>query len=464
MPEVKGEVLIVDDDREMRELLKELLEEEGYETESVPSGEVALQRLGRKPYDLLITDLRMDGLSGLALLQKARGINPKQTIILITAFGTVESAIDSMKEGAFDYIIKPFKAGQLLVVVQKAFEQIGLQKEVARLREAISREHQFSNIIGKSKAMQEIFQLIRRLSDSTVNTLISGESGTGKEMVAKAIHYNSPRKNHPFVAVNCAAIPEALLESELFGHVRGAFTDAHIEKRGMFEEAHRGTLFLDEIGEIPIGLQPKILRAIEEKAIRKVGSTRTVPFDLRILSATNRDLLEAVREKKFRDDLYYRINVLEVKIPPLRSRREDIPLLASHFLARYGAPKKILGLTESALHLLIHYSWPGNVRELENVIERAVTLTGNEKIGVEDLPPALTARERGAFPIDEMAARQASLADLERDYIEQVLSLVEGNKVRAAQILQIDRKTLYRRLRDYAKQKSLRAKQEGFAA
>lgn len=214
---------------------------------------------------------------------------------------------------------------------------------MVRLREAISREHRFSNLIGKSKPMQEIFQLIRRLSDSAVNTLITGESGSGKEMVAKAIHYNSPRKNHPFIAVNCAAIPEALLESELFGHARGAFTDARLEKRGMFEEAHRGTLFLAEIGEIPLGLQPKLLRAIEEKAVRKVGATQTVPFDLRILSASNRDLLQAVREKKFRDDLYYRINVLEIKIPPLRSRLEDVPLLAAHFLSRYGARKKSPG-------------------------------------------------------------------------------------------------------------------------
>ena len=464
MPEARGSILIVDDDREMRELLEELLEEEGYEAESVAGGAFALQRLDRRPCDLLITDLKMEGLSGLELLRQARKLNPKQTIILITAFGTVESAIEAMKEGAFDYIMKPFKAGQLLVVVQKAFEQIALRKEVARLREAISREHRFSNLIGKSKAMQGIFQLIRRLSGSTVNTLITGESGTGKEMVAKAIHYNSPRKDHPFVAVNCAAIPEALLESELFGHLRGAFTDAHLEKRGMFEEAHRGTLFLDEIGEIPLGLQPKLLRAIEEKAIRKVGSTRTVPFDIRILAATNQDLLEAVKLKRFRDDLYYRINVVEVKIPPLRERREDIPLLAAHFLAQYGAPKKISGLTESALQTLIHYAWPGNVRELENVIERAVILTGNEKVGVEDLPPTLTAREGAPFPIDRMAAEQASLADLERRYIEQVLSLVKGNKAKAAQILQIDRKTLYRRLHDYGKRPSPRARGGGFAA
>lgn len=454
MAGIEGTILVVDDDREMRELLEDLLREEGYETESVESGDRALSRLERKPYDLLISDLKMDGMSGLALLQRTKKINPKQTMILITAFGTVESAIEAMKSGAFDYIIKPFKADELIISVQKAFERIQLQKEVARLRQEISREHQFSNIIGKSKGMQAIFQLIRQLSDSTVNTLISGESGTGKEMVAKAIHYNSPRKDYPFIAVNCAAIPETLLESELFGHVRGAFTDAHLEKRGMFEAAHRGTLFLDEIGEIPLGLQPKLLRAIEEKAVRKVGSTKTVPFDIRILSATNLDLIEEVKARRFRDDLYYRINVLEIKIPPLRSRREDIPLLADHFLTKYGRRKKIAGFTESAMQILINYAWPGNVRELENVVERAVTLTASEKISAEDFPPAMTGQQGDQLLLDQMLAKRVPLADLEREYIEQVLALVGGNKVRAAQLLQIDRKTLYRKLNGYAKQKS----------
>lgn len=454
MPESKGTVLVVDDDRGMRELLEDLLREEGYETESVESGDVAAQCLRRKTYDLLISDLRMDGISGLELFQKAKKINPKQTVVLITAFGTVESAIEAMKLGAFDYIIKPFKADELTVVVQKAFEQIQLQKEVARLRQEVTREYQFSNIIGKSKEMQNIFQLIRRVSDSTVNTLIAGESGTGKEMVAKAIHYNSPRKDDPFIAVNCAAIPEALLESELFGHVRGAFTDAHLEKKGMFEEAHRGTLFLDEIGEIPLGLQPKLLRAIEEKAVRKVGSTKTVPFDIRILSATNLDLMEEVKAKRFRDDLYYRINVLEIKIPPLRSRREDILLLADHFLMKYGRRKKIAGFTESAMQILINYAWPGNVRELENAVERAVTLTASEKISAEDFPPAMTGQQGDQLLLDQMLAKRIPLADLEREYIEQILALVGGNKVRAAQVLQIDRKTLYRKLNDYARQKS----------
>ncbi len=451
--ETKGTVLIVEDDREMRELLEDLLREEGYETASVQNGDLAAKCLDGKGYDLLISDLKMDGMSGLELLQRVKAFRPEQTMILITAFGTVESAIEAMKLGAFDYIIKPFKSEELIVTVQKAFERIQLEKEVIHLRQAVTKEYQFSNMIGKSKEIQAIFQLIRRVAESTVNILISGESGTGKEMVAKAIHYNSPRKGHLFVAVNCAAIPGTLLESELFGHVRGAFTDAHIDKKGMFEEAQGGTLFLDEIGEIPVSLQPKLLRVIQEKAVRRVGSTKTVPVDIRIISATNQDLMEEVKAKRFRDDLYYRINVLEISIPPLRNHREDIPLLADHFLNKYAETqhKKISGLTESAMTILINYPWPGNVRELENVIERAVTLARGEKISAEDLPPVMIGQQGGQLLLDQALAKMVPLGELEREYIQRILQLVGGNKLRAAQILRIDRKTLYRKLNDYRK-------------
>ncbi len=454
MSEMKGSVLIVDDDREMRKLIEEFLQEEGYDAESVSSGDLALNSLQLKRYDLLITDLRMEGLSGLELLKKVKSAYPQQTIIMITAFGTVESAIEAMKLGALDYIIKPFKRGQLIVVVEKAFEQIRLQQEVNRLREVVTKEYQFSKIIGKSKGMQAVFQLIKRVSDSTVNVLITGESGTGKEMVARAIHYNSPRKEAPFIPIDCASIPEMLLESELFGHVRGAFTDARVDKKGMFEEASGGTLFLDEIGEMPLGLQPKLLRVIQEKTVRRVGSTKTSPIDIRIISATNLDLIEEVQGKRFRDDLFYRVNVLQIDLPPLRNRREDIPLLAGHFLKKYAGlqNKAISGLTESAMKILMKYGWPGNVRELENIIERGVTLSQREKISAKDFPPVITGGQGDQLLIEQALARMSSLAEVEREYVHRILQLAGGNKMKAAKILQIDRHTLYKKLEDFRKQ------------
>jgi DNA-binding NtrC family response regulator len=455
MSEVKGSVLIVDDDLEMRTLIEEFLQEEGYDAESVSRGDLALKSFQVKRYDLLITDLRMEGLSGLELLKEVKSAYPQQTIIMITAFGTVESAIEAMKLGALDYIIKPFKRGQLIVVVEKAFEQIRLQQEVNRLREVVTKEYQFSKIIGKSKEMQAVFQLIKRVSDSTVNVLISGESGTGKEMVARAIHYNSPRKDAPFIPIDCASIPEMLLESELFGHVRGAFTDARIDKKGMFEEASGGTLFLDEIGEMPLGLQPKLLRVIQEKTVRRVGSTKTSPIDIRIISATNLDLIEEVQGKRFRDDLFYRVNVLQIDLPPLRNRREDIPLLAGHFLKKYAESQKkaITGLTESAMKILMKYGWPGNVRELENMIERGVTLSRREKISAEDFPPIITGGQGDQLLIEQALARMSPLAEVEREYVYRILQLSGGNKMKAAKILQIDRHTLYKKLEELRKQR-----------
>ncbi len=453
MSESKGLILVVDDDREMRLLLVDLLEEEGYHCESVNSAEAAIALIEVKTYDLLISDLRMTGLSGLDLLKQARLQRADQAMMIITAFGTVATAIEAMKQGAYDYLIKPFKREHLLLVVKKAFERIHLQQELLRLRQVVSKQYQFSNIIGKSKAMETVFQLINRVSESTVNIAVTGESGTGKEIVAKAIHYNSPRKNHPFMAIDCASIPEMLLESELFGHVRGAFTDAKADKKGLFEVAHGGTLFLDEIGEMPLSLQPKLLRVIQEKRVRRVGATHTLPVDIRIISATNRDLLEAVKEKQFRDDLYYRLNVLQIDLPPLRKRRDDIPLLANHFLKKYAAEQnKILeGFSESALNILIKYTWPGNVRELENAIERAVTLALARKktVSSEDFPPAMTGGREDQLLLDENLDKLASLETMQQEYVVRVLQAVGGNKAKAAQILQIDRKTLYRKLHDY---------------
>ena len=447
-----GTVLAVDDDREMRGLLCDLLSEEGYDVTAAESGEEAARLLEIRPYDLVITDLRMSGLSGLDLLHRARELRPRQAVVLITAFGSVETAIGAMKAGAFDYVIKPFKSEALVIVVGKAFERIRLQEEVVRLRKEVAREHEFSNIVGKSRAMEDVFGLVRRVADSRINVLIVGESGTGKELVARAIHYNSSRKSGPFVAINCAAIPETLLESELFGHIRGAFTDAKTEKRGLIEEAEGGTLFLDEIGDLPIALQPKLLRVIQERSVLRLGATRTTRVDIRILSATHQDLKEEVRARRFREDLFYRINVLQIDLPPLRKRREDVPLLADFFLKRYtgwsrgdGAGRPIFGFTDAAMALLLDYVWPGNVRELENVVERAVTLAHDGNIGASELPPTLTGRHDTPL-LDQMLARAISLEALEGEYIQRVLQQVGGNKMRAAQILKIDRRTLYRKL------------------
>lgn len=453
MSESKRLILVVDDDREMRELLKDLLEEEGYHCESVDSAEAAIALFEAKTYDLVISDLRMAGLSGLDLLKQAKLQRADQAMIIITAFGTVATAIEAMKQGASDYLIKPFKREHLLLVVNKAFERIYLQQELLRLRQVVSKQNQFSNIIGKSKAMRAVFQMINRVSESTVNISVTGESGTGKELVAKAIHYNSPRKNQPFMAIDCASIPELLLESELFGHVRGAFTDAKSDKKGLFEVAHGGTLFLDEIGEMPLALQPKLLRVIQEKRVRRVGATHSLPVDIRIISATNRDLLESVKAKQFRDDLYYRLNVLQIDLPPLRKRRDDIPLLAGHFLKKYATEqkKRLEGFSESALNILIKYPWPGNVRELENAVERAVTLSQARKKAVssEDFPPALIGGREDQLLLDENLGKLASLERMQQEYVVRVLQAVGGNKAKAAQILQIDRKTLYRKLHEY---------------
>jgi transcriptional regulator with PAS, ATPase and Fis domain len=320
----------------------------------------------------------------------------------------------------------------------------------------VDKEYSFHQIIGKSKPMREVFDLIRRVADSPTNILITGESGTGKELVAKAIHFNSDRKDAPFTAVNCAAIPDQLLESELFGHMRGAFTDAKTDKRGLFEESQKGTLFLDEISEVPLMLQAKLLRAIQEKEVRRVGATKALPVDVRIIAATNLNLAEEVKAKRFRDDLYYRLNVIELKLPPLHERREDIPLLVDAFLKKYGESrgKAIKGINESALALLMDYGWPGNVRELENVIERAVTLNRVETISSDDLPPVIQGARGDRRVLDEAAERTLPLHDIEKEYIKKILEKMGGNKYQAAQALGIDRKTLYRKLGEIEEDKT----------
>ena len=446
MDKLRGKILVVDDDPEMCRLLHDVLTEEGHAVDTATSGKEALARLS-DPTDLMITDLRLKEMKGLELMHLVKQRHPGISVIIITGFGTIESAIEAMKQGAYDYIPKPFKMEELALVVQKALGESDLRREVARLRREIGKEYRFANIIGKSKSMQAVFDLIRRIADTASNILITGDSGTGKELVARAIHYNSPRKDRPFIPVNCAAIPENLLESELFGHVKGAFTDAKGDKTGLFEEASDGTLFLDEISDLPMSLQAKLLRVLQDKVIRRVGSTQHVKVDVRVIAASNLDLADEVQKHRFRDDLFYRLNVIQIHLPPLRERRDDILPLAHHFLKKYQQEtgKSVTGISESALSLLTRYSWPGNVRELENVIERAVILGRGSQIMPDDLPPTLTGG-RDFSTLEKALERQLTLEELEREYTLRILEQTGGNKYRAAQILGIDRKTLYRKL------------------
>ncbi len=448
MTEGCGAILVVDDDLEMRELVHDVLKDRGHQITTAGSGQEALTLLADGGYAVVLTDLRMKGMEGTELLTEIKRLYPDIGVILMTAFGSVETAVEAMKRGASDYLTKPVKSEEIIRVVERAVREAALRREVRRLRKEVHTEYSFHQILGKSKAIQVVFDLIRRVADSPTNVLITGESGTGKELVAKAIHYNSDRKEAPFVPVNCAAIPEQLLESELFGHMRGAFTDAKMDKRGLFEEAQKGTVFLDEISELPLMLQAKILRAIQEKEIRRVGATKPISVDVRIIAATNLNLNEEVKAKRFREDLYYRLNVIELKLPPLRERREDIPLLVDAFLKKCGEArgKAMKGVSESALAMLMDYGWPGNVRELENVIERAVTLGLGEKISPDDLPQAVQGARGDRRVLDEAAEKTLPLHEIEKEYIKKILEKTGGNKYQAAHALGIDRKTLYRKL------------------
>jgi DNA-binding NtrC family response regulator len=448
MIDTTGAVLVVDDDADMREMVHDLLKDRGHRVSTAGSGQEALKRLGEADYEVVLSDLRMKGMEGIALLSEIKHSFPDVSVILMTAFGSVETAVDAMKHGASDYLPKPVKKDELIRVVERVMRESALRREVNRLRKEVRREYSFHHILGKSKPMRAVFDLITRIADSPTNVLITGESGTGKELVAKAIHYNSDRKEAPFIPVNCAAIPEQLLESELFGHMRGSFTDAKGDKHGLFEEANKGTLFLDEISELPITLQAKLLRAIQEKEIRRIGATKPISVDVRIIAATNLNLGEEVKAKRFREDLYYRLNVIEVKLPPLRDRREDIPLLVDGFLRKCGEArgKAEKGVTEAALAMLMDYLWPGNVRELENVIERAVTLSRGEKIMPDDLPPAVQGARGDRRVLEEAAEKTLPLHEIEKEYIKKILEKTGGNKYQAAHVLGIDRKTLYRKL------------------
>jgi DNA-binding NtrC family response regulator len=450
-PAARAVILVVDDDAAMRDYLREELEHEGFRVEVAGSGRAGVERVKQGGIDLVVSDVKMPDLDGLDLLREVREVQPAPYVITITAFGSIDTAIRAVKLGAFDYVTKPFEIEQLVLVIDKALSEQSLRSEVARLREEVARSVRFENIIGRSRAMQEVFALIRRVAASQASVLITGESGTGKELVARALHAHSPRANRPFVAVNCAAIPETLLESDLFGYKRGAFTDAKTDKAGLFVEANGGTIFLDEIGELPLTLQPKLLRALQEREIRPLGGTKSERVDIRLITATNRHLEKRLKEGRFREDLFYRLNVIHIHLPPLRDRAEDVLPLAEHFLTRSAerAGKPLRSFKETAKKLLLAHAWPGNVRELENVVERAVALAEGDIVTPEDLPPAL--RERKSQDRLTSALMQGlTLEELERQYIQRVLEAEGGNKTRAAQRLGLDRKTLYRKLEEYA--------------
>ncbi len=442
-------VLVVDDDLEMCELISDVLKGEGLSATSIGDSLEASKILKKEEFDVIVTDLKMKGLKGLDLLEEAKKVAPLTPVIIITAFGTIESAIQAMKMGAYDYITKPFQMDELLLIIRKAMETRLLKKEVIRLRKEVASRYDFHHLIGKSPSMQKIYDLIERISNTSSNVLITGESGTGKELVAKAIHYHGGRKENPFVAINCAAIPETLLESELFGYKKGAFTDARSDKRGLLFEAHEGTLFLDEVTEMPLTLQAKLLRVIEEREVRPLGDTTSYPLEVRIISTSNRDLESCIKQGQFREDLYYRLKVIDIEMPPLRERREDILLLIQHFITRFNAElkKNLSGVSEEALRLLLNYSWPGNVRELENVIQRAITLSQHDVILPEDLPASLHPAKDDQL-LEKAIEGRLTLDQLEKEYIRRILIQTGGNKSKAAEILGLDRKTLYRKLQD----------------
>ena len=433
----------------MCRIVSDILKEERYSVVAVHDSLEAARLLGKEEFDVMVTDLKMKGLKGLDLLEEANKVAPLTPVIIITAFGTIESAIKAMKMGAYDYITKPFKMDELVLAVRKALENRFLKKEVVRLRKEVESRYDFHQLVGKSPLMQKIYDLIEKISHSASTVLISGESGTGKELVAKAVHYHGLRKEGPFIAVNCAAIPETLLESELFGYKKGAFTDARSDKRGLLFEANEGTLFLDEITEMPPTLQAKLLRVIEERKVRPLGDTTSYPIDVRIISTTNRDIGKLIREGRFREDLYYRLKVIDIELPPLRDRKEDIPLIIQHFIAKFNKnlKKNVSGISADALKLLLNYAWPGNVRELENIIERAITLTQSEVISPEDLPTPM-AHEEDKDSTGKALREKYTVDQLEKEYIKKVLIEAGGNKSKAAQILGLDRKTLYRKLQE----------------
>ncbi|MGD8606516.1 MAG: sigma-54 dependent transcriptional regulator [Myxococcales bacterium] len=446
-------VLVVDDEENIRVVLRTLLKKHDYQVEAADSAESALEQIERFDPDFVLADVRMNGMTGLELCTELKARSSLATVILMSAYGSVDLAIEAIKAGAYDYISKPFKQDEVLLTLTKAEERESLRRENRALKEAMRKEQTFHGILGKSERIEKVFSTIGKVADYKTTVLIQGESGTGKELVARALHLGSTRKEKPFVPVNCGAIPETLLESELFGHTRGAFTDAHADKKGLFAEAHKGTLFLDEIGELPLSLQVKLLRVLQEGHVRPLGATRDQEVDVRVIAATVRDLGREVEANRFREDLYYRLNVLQIVVPPLRDRRDDIMLLVEHFIERNNRRlgTHIRGVDPRARKLMLEYGWPGNVRELENTIERAVVLAEGDVITVADLP------ERMREPADPVAASlsngelsiKKTARFMEESLIRRALEKTRGNRTAAAKLLEISHRALLYKIKDY---------------
>src|SRR3989304_1616816 len=462
-------ILIIDDEESMRHMLSIILKKEGYEVVSAESGQQALKVLGKDDFNFILCDIRMPDMDGLEFLRRLKtqdarheikdlslepsAFSPQPVVIMMSAYGTIDTAIECMRLGAYDYISKPFKADEIIITLKKAEERERLKSENIRLKKAFQEDFDFRNIIASSPQMLDIFNLIEKVAGYNTTVLITGESGTGKELVASALHYNGSRKDKSFIAVNCGAIPENLLESELFGHVKGAFTDAVRNKNGLFEEADGGTIFLDEIGELPKDLQVKLLRVIQEGELRRVGDSKSRKIDVRIIAATAKDLMEEIKKGNFREDLFYRLNVVPIKIPPLRERQGDIPLLVNHFIERYAKKfgKAVKGISDMAMNLLISYAWPGNVRELENIIERAVILEDTEVIREENLP--FTKKTGQSLHQIEALSNDLSIKkaeeELEKTLIRKALEMTNGNKTKAAHLLEISHRALIYKIKEF---------------
>ena len=446
-------VLVVDDEESMRHLLTVILTDRGYEVRAVSNGEDALRELSVRDYDLVLSDVRMPRMDGLGLLRKALELRPDLTFIVMSAYGTHDTAIEAMKAGAYDYVSKPFKPEEVVLVLRKAEERLRLSRENRRLRSELAEGFRLENFVGSSPALQEMLRQVRRVAPTKTTVLLTGESGTGKELVARAIHDLSPRAAMPFVAVNCGAIPSELIESELFGHVRGAFTDASRDKKGLAAEADGGTLFLDEIGELPFALQVKLLRFLEDEMVRRVGDTRSEKVDVRVVAATARDLARAVKDGQFREDLFYRLNVVNVRLPALRERPDDVPALVEHFLAKYRRLRPeapLQGVSPEALEVLRSHRWPGNVRELEHAVERAVVLADGPVVQEGDLPDEVRAAPApGALaPGRDLSVKRAFRA-LEEQFIRAALDRTAGNRTRAAELLDLSYRALLYKIKEY---------------
>lgn len=462
MRNLSQRILIVEDEAPMCELLTAFFSEKGYDIGTAQDGEHALARLEERDYALVITDIKLPGMSGLELLASIRAYWPEVAVVIMTAFSSISSAVEAMKLGAEDYIGKPFQLDELAITVEKALERRSLRREVRELRAEVRGRYNFSNIVGRSKPMQQLFEVIKRIAARRdASALITGSTGTGKELVARAIHYNSDRRDAPFVPINCSAIPDTLLESELFGYQKGAFTGAQETRRGLIEEAQGGTVFLDEINTLSPSLQVKLLRVLQERIVRRVGGRENLQIDIRLVSASNQDIEEAVKRGEFRQDLFYRLNVVPVRLPDLKDRREDIPILVFHFLQKFaqqhGEPPR--RFANDAMRVLMTHSWPGNVRELENAVEHALTMGRGDVLLLEDLPLSVTAPERDI--VQEAILDDVPLAELERRYILRILEKMGGHQIKTSRVLGIDRRTLYRRLRQYGQTARLQDDDEG---